>query len=177
MMPLNPLTAEDAQQVVFQGEVKARGAGVALAAGPAAQLVVDAAALVAFGAQDVEAAQFGDALSQLDVGAAAGHVGGDGHGAGLTGIADDLGLGLVVLGVEHVVFDAAFFEDAGDLLGHIDGDGAHQHRLAFFVELDDLVQGGLVFFLAGLVDDVGKVGADHGFVGGHHADTPDRRSS
>jgi hypothetical protein len=73
------LTAENAQQVVFQGEVKARGAGVALAAGAAAQLVVDAAALVALGAQDVQAAQFGDPLAQHDVGAAAGHVGGDGH--------------------------------------------------------------------------------------------------
>ncbi len=38
-------------------EVEARGAGVALAAGAAAQLVVDAPGLVALGAEDVQAAE------------------------------------------------------------------------------------------------------------------------
>ena len=47
---------EDPHQVVFEREVEARRAGVALAAGAAAQLVVDAARLVALGADDVQAA-------------------------------------------------------------------------------------------------------------------------
>ena len=99
-------------------------AGIALAAGAAAQLVVDAAALVPLGAEHVEAAggerlflesrdlgadlaasralsrsprssmsaQFlADAhvgiAAELDVGAAAGHVGGDGDGARHAGLA------------------------------------------------------------------------------------------
>ena len=49
--------AEDAHQVVFERQVEARGAGVALTAGAAAQLVVDAPRLVALGADDVQAAQ------------------------------------------------------------------------------------------------------------------------
>ncbi len=53
---LNALGAEDAQQVVFQRQEEARRAGIALAAGAAAQLIVDAPALVALGADDVEAA-------------------------------------------------------------------------------------------------------------------------
>ena len=48
---------EDAHQVVFEREVEARRAGVALAPGAAAQLVVDAARLVALGADDVQAAE------------------------------------------------------------------------------------------------------------------------
>ena len=44
--------------------------------------------------------------AQHDVGAAAGHVGGDGDGAELAGLGHDLGLFFVVLGVEHVVLDA-----------------------------------------------------------------------
>ena len=48
---------EDAHQVVFQRQVEARGTGVALAAGAAAQLVVDAARLVPLGADDVQAAE------------------------------------------------------------------------------------------------------------------------
>ena len=49
--------AEEAHQVVFQGQVEARGTGVALAGGAPAQLVVDAAGLVALGADDVQPAQ------------------------------------------------------------------------------------------------------------------------
>ena len=50
------LAAENAEKVVFQREEKSRGAGIALAAGAAAQLVVNAACLVALGAKDMQAA-------------------------------------------------------------------------------------------------------------------------
>ena len=53
---VHALGAEDAHQVVLQRQEEFRAAGVALAAGAAAQLVVDAAAFVAFGAEHVEAA-------------------------------------------------------------------------------------------------------------------------
>ena len=53
----DPLAGEDAHEVVFEGEVEAAGSGVALASGAAAELVVDAAGLVALGAEDVEAAR------------------------------------------------------------------------------------------------------------------------
>ncbi len=43
-------------------DVEARAAGVALAAGAAAELVVDAARLVALGADDVQAAGLDDAV-------------------------------------------------------------------------------------------------------------------
>ena len=49
--------AEEAHQVVLERDVEARGAGVALAGATAAQLAVDAAGLVALGADDVEAAR------------------------------------------------------------------------------------------------------------------------
>ena len=49
--------AEDAHQVVFERQIEPRRAGVALAAGAAAQLVVDAPRFVALGADDVQAAE------------------------------------------------------------------------------------------------------------------------
>ncbi len=58
----DPLAGEDAHEVVFEREVEARGAGVALTAGAAAKLVVDAAGLVALGAEDVEAAGVDDGV-------------------------------------------------------------------------------------------------------------------
>ena len=48
--------AEDAHQVVFERKEELRVAGIALAAGTAAQLVVDAAALMPLGAENVEPA-------------------------------------------------------------------------------------------------------------------------
>ena len=50
------LRAEDAQQIVVEAQVEARQAGIALAARTAAQLVVDAAALVPLGAEHEQAA-------------------------------------------------------------------------------------------------------------------------
>ena len=52
--------AEDAHQVVFEREVEPRRTRVALAAGAAAQLVVDAARLVPLGAEDVQPAEVDD---------------------------------------------------------------------------------------------------------------------
>ncbi len=45
--------------------------------------------------------------AEQDVDAASGHVGGDGDRAEATGLGDDLGFTGVLLGVEHLVLDAA----------------------------------------------------------------------
>ena len=60
---VHAVAAEQAHEVVFEREVELRRAGVALAAGAAAELVVDAARLVALGAEDGKAA----GLDDLDV--------------------------------------------------------------------------------------------------------------
>ena len=56
------MLGKDAHQVVFQREIKAALAGIALAAGAAAQLVVDAPRLMAFGAEDEQPARGDDLL-------------------------------------------------------------------------------------------------------------------
>ena len=53
---IHALGAEDAHQVVFERQIELGGARIALTARPAAQLIVDAAAFVAFGAENVETA-------------------------------------------------------------------------------------------------------------------------
>ena len=60
--PLGRAGVEQAHQVVGQRQVEPGLAGVALAAGAAAQLVVDAAGLVPLGAEHVEAAEVEDLL-------------------------------------------------------------------------------------------------------------------
>jgi hypothetical protein len=58
----DPVGGEDPHQVVLEGQEEARGAGVALAARPAAELVVDAPRLVALGADDAQATSREDLL-------------------------------------------------------------------------------------------------------------------
>ena len=58
----HPVRGEALHQVVLERQVEARRARVALAAGAAAELVVDAARVVALGADDVQPAGLDDLL-------------------------------------------------------------------------------------------------------------------
>jgi len=160
-----------------EGRVEAAGAGVALAAGAPAQLVVYAARLVALGADDVQAALLGHAGPQDDVGAPAGHVGGDGHGAGLAGVGHDLRLPrrLLGLGVEHLVLDALAVQQLAELLAVLDAGGADQHGPRLLMRLGDLLGYGLPLLLLGAEDAVGELLPDQRQVGrdGHDAEPVD----
>ena len=78
--------------------------------------------------------------AELDVDAAAGHVGGDRHRAEAAGLGDDLALALGVLGlgVQDGVRDAALAQHVAEQLGDLDGDRADEDRLAVGVALGDL---------------------------------------
>ncbi len=108
--------------------------------------------------------------AEQNVGAAAGHVGGDGDHAEAAGLGDDLGFLLVELGVEDDVTDAFALEDLGEELGLFDAGGADEDGLLGLVETGDLVGDGEVFFLRGAVDDVGVLDAEHLAVGGDDDD-------
>ncbi len=142
--------------------------GVALPAGAAAQLVVQALGAVPAGADDVQAAEVGDRLllgrvvgglrtAEPDVGAAAGHLGGHRHRAELAGFGDDAGLLLVVLGVEHHRGHTAAQQTLVQILGFGDVLGADQDRLTGGVHLDDVVDDGFVLGRGGDVDPVGFI--------------------
>ena len=123
--PVDHRRVEQAHQVVLQREVEAALAGVALAAGASAQLVVDAAGLVPLGAEDVEPAELGDLVVLA------------GHGL-LGGLEGGRPRGLVVLRrllrVEALLLErgdggelgVAAEHDVGAAAGHVgrDGDGA-----------------------------------------------------
>ena len=106
--------------------------------------------------------------AQQDVGAAAGHVGGDGDGTEPPRLGDDGRLGLVVHGVEDVVLDLLLLEHRGEHLRLLHRHGAHQHGLALGVGFRDLLHHRLVLLALGAVHHVGVVQPHHGPVGGHH---------
>ena len=120
---------------------KRERSGVALTAGAAAELVVDAPALVLVRADHIEAAQFDDAVAEADVGPAARHVRRDRHGAALACPRDDRRLALVVAGVEDLVGHVR--QQRTETLGIRDAGGADQHRLAGRVRPADLGHHGL----------------------------------
>ncbi len=167
----DPVGREALHQVVVERQVEARRARVALACGAAAELVVDPAALVALGADDVQPAGVDDVVvvdlddrarlrerrvhrrlvhlgrveaalvqeirgearrvaAELDVGAAAGHVGGDRDRAAPAGLGDDARLLLVELGVQRLVLDPAPLEQRREDLGLLDRHRADEDRAA-----------------------------------------------
>ena len=125
----DPLAGELPHQVVFEREEEPRRAGVALAAGPAPELVVDPPALVPLGPDDVQAADRGDLAA---LGLHLGLVLGDGRLPDLLG---DLQAGRVErpavlvlqaleVGPGHELGVAAE-DDVGPAAGHVGGDRDH----------------------------------------------------
>jgi hypothetical protein len=109
----DPVRPEQPHQVVFEGEEEDALARIALAAGAAAELAIDAARFVPLRADDLEAGlrlRQVERLVEFDVGAATGHVGGDRDRPLLPRPGHDLGLPLVVLGVQHLVLEAPALE-------------------------------------------------------------------
>ena len=199
------LGAEDAHQVVFQRQIKSTRAGVALAAAPTAQLVVDAPRFVALGAEHMQAAggddlgvtlfprrlrrgrrgllrvvfqrrqfQF-EVAAEHDVGAAPGHVGGDGHAAGPAGLGDDLRFAVMMFGVQHLVRDVCGAQQRRQPFGGFNRRGADQHRLAARAACFDAVDNRGELFIDAAVHQVGVVAANHRPVGrdNHHFQTVD----
>src|SRR5260221_3754841 len=141
--PLHPVARE---QVVLEAPEETRGAGIALAPGPAAKLQVDAPGLVAIGADDVQAAERYHRLpsalvlsAQADVRASPRHVGGDRHRPGRARARHDARLPLVVARVEDLALHAVRAQPRGQALGFGDGERAHQDRAAGGVRPPHLV--------------------------------------
>ena len=49
-----------------------------------------------------------------------------------SGLGDDVGFALVILGVQHFMLHAHFLEKCRQMLGFLDGNRADQNRLAAF---------------------------------------------
>ena len=115
------------------------------------------------------------AAAEQDVGAAAGHVGGDGHVVLAAGLGHDLGFLRVVLRVQHDVPDAALAEQGGEPFGLLDRHGADQRRPARLLLLEDVVDDRVELFLLGPVDEVGLLDAAHHAVrrNRHHVEVVD----
>ena len=69
-----------------------------------------------------------DLIGQLDVGSPTRHVGGDGHGARLSGAGHDLSLGLVALRVEDLVLDFPNVQHPAQQFADLHRRGAHEDR-------------------------------------------------
>ena len=152
--------AEQTHQVILERDEELRRTRVALTSRTTAQLAVHTAAFVALRTDDGQTAGSLHFGRQLDVGTAACHVGGDGHLSRTSGFGHHLCFQCVLLGVEHVVLDAAELEHAAQQLRNLDRRGADQYRTALAHEADNLLDDGIVFLALGLVDEVLAVVAD-----------------
>ena len=135
--------------------------GIALAARAAAQLAVDPARLVPLGADDLEPglglARGPASLSSLMSVPRPAMLVAIVIAACCPAPGHDLRLALVVLGVQHLVLEAAPLELARQRLRDVHVHRADQDRPAQRVQPLDLVDDRVVLFLPGLVDPVGLV--------------------
>ena len=83
------------------------------------------------------------------------------------GLGDDVGLALVLLGIENVVRNVPTVEEVGDGVGFLDTGRAHEDRLATFHAVADIIDDGVVFLLLRQIDEIGAIVPDHGLVGGN----------
>ncbi|MNW70678.1 hypothetical protein D3C74_500910 [compost metagenome] len=58
----------------------------------------------------MQTANISDTVTKHNICTATGHVGCDGHGSRLSGLGNDLGLGFMMLGVQHLVLDSFTFQ-------------------------------------------------------------------
>ena len=61
------------------------------------------------GSENMQSAQIRYPLTQYDIGTATGHIGGNRNRSPLTGLGNDLGLGLVDFSIEYRMLDAPLF--------------------------------------------------------------------
>ncbi len=138
--------------VIVQGDVELGHPGIPLPAGASPRLDFHALGIHPADAEDGKAAQRCDALSEPDIGAAAGDGGRDGDSAPVSRLLDDLCLPGGVVGIQHAVGNAALQKHVGKDLTHRDRAGDDENRLALFVELYGILEG-----RQDLRADVGKI--------------------
>ena len=118
-----------------------------------------------------------DTAAEHDVGAAAGHVRGDGNRTLAPGLGDDVRLALVVFRVQRLVRNPRFLEALGHDLRLFDRSRADEDRSAAFAVLLHLGDDRVVLVLVVQVDLVLGVVADHRPVrrDGEHVEVVDLR--
>ena len=159
--------------VVFPAGEGDRRTRIALAAGAAAQLIVEPLGVVASGADHVQAAEFGDRRraerlssdppSRMSVPRPAIWVD-TVTDPSVACLGDDGGFLGVVLRVEHDGRDAGLDESLVQLLGLGDIAGADQDRLAGLVHLGDVLDDRVVLGCRGDIDAIGLVLANVGSI-------------
>ena len=159
--------------VVLPAGEEDRRSRVALASSAAAQLVVEPFGAVPTGTDQMQPAEFGDGIlfrgvvtdigtTQPDIGSAPGHLGRHRDRAELSGLGDDPGLLLIVLGVEHHRRNTAAQQPRVQILRLGDVLRADQDRLTGGVRVDDVIDDGLVLGRGGDVHPIGFIDADVG---------------
>ena len=169
------LRAEEPHQRILERDEELARTGVALTRTAAAQLAVDSPRLVAFRADDVQTAEVGHALAELDVRAAPRHVRRDRHRAAHAGERDDLRLAGVVLRVQHLVRNARNLQHPRQDFGSVDRHRAEQHGLPLLVPLRHVGDDRLELLALGAVDLVVAVDSAHRLVrrNRHHVELVD----
>ena len=107
-----PLGAEQAHQIVFQGNIESGFSRISLTSGTSAQLVINTSGLMSLRTDDLKPACCPCLVIQLDIRTTSGHVGGNRDSIMNTCLCNDLCLHLMEFGIQNVMLDSTLFQHA-----------------------------------------------------------------
>ena len=88
---------------------------------------------MSFRTDDLQASGFPRIIIQLNICTAARHISSNSHRSVYTCISYNFRLLLMILGIEHIMFDSFSLEHSAKELRHFDGNRTYEHRLAFCI--------------------------------------------
>src|SRR5699024_7490713 len=116
---------EQTHQIVFQRDIETGFTRISLTSGTSAELIVNTAGLMTLCTDDLQTAGFFRHIVQLDIGTTSCHVGGNGYGASLTRMGNDLRLQLMEFRVQHLMLDSLFLQHPAEQFRGFDGYGTY----------------------------------------------------
>ena len=162
-----PLGTEQSHQIILQGNIKLRFAGVSLTSGTSSQLVINTSRLVPFRTDNLKAARRSRFLVELDVRTTACHVCRNCHRTVHTCVCDDLRLQFMELRVQHLMLDTPALEHTAQLLTRLDRDRADQYGLPLRMRRLDSVNDSVQLLLLRLIYRILKILTDDRTVRGN----------
>ncbi|MBA7693478.1 hypothetical protein ES703_102060 [subsurface metagenome] len=176
----SPLRRKDSHQVIVEAQEELAGAGVTLSAATASKLIIDSSGLVTFGAEHVQSPDFSYARAEYNICASTCHICCDCYIAPhfavpafvlVTGFGNNGCFSFVVLGIEHLVFEAkSFLKSRRKRFVFFHADCAHKNRPAGAANIIYLFNYRVILFTNRLIYCVIHVVSDAGLVGGYYDD-------
>ena len=165
-----PIGSEQTHNRIFERNEEHRRTRVSLTTGTTTQLTVYTTRFVTLGSDNRQTSGFTHGRRELDIGSTTGHVGSDRDRTCLSGLCHDLGLALVQLGVQYIVFNLTQSQHTAQQFRYFDRSRTYQYRTTCFYHFHDFFDDGVVFRPFGFIYPVVHIDTSYRLIGRNRHD-------